>query len=36
MVVADTAQVTNTRLNLKAGLPKLMTMDLTSKMNAKP
>lgn len=36
MLVADTASVTGTRLNIKAGLPKLMTMDLTSKVKATP
>ncbi|PZQ56999.1 MAG: hypothetical protein DI555_02415 [Novosphingobium pentaromativorans] len=36
MLVADTAPVTGTRLNIKAGLPKLMTMDLTSKVKARP
>jgi len=36
MIVADTAPVTNTHLNIKAGPPRLMTMDLTSKVKATP
>ncbi len=36
MVVADVVPVTGSRMNFKAGRPKLMSMDLTAKVKATP
>lgn len=36
MIVADVVPVLNSRLNIKAGAPKLISMDLTAKVKATP